>query len=310
MKIIVADIGGTSCRFSCSEDLSNIYVFPTQSIGSFDELLEKLEDSDFPLSLSSADVVVFAVAGPVFGGKYCNPPNIDWSVNLKESARRFNISSAFLINDFLAQAWALKTPLKSNAHLLLDGQAVADSVVGVVGAGTGFGKAALLPGQASGVASEGGHGSLPIVGRGDFEFLCFAQSELGSDDVRIDDVVSGRGLELMHRFISGETARAKEISDRLDKLPELVEMFGALFGRVCRNFALEVLSVGGLYIAGGVASKNPQLASNRAFERAFRSSEAHSDLLARIPVYLFSTEESGLAGARQYGVEKLSELGH
>jgi glucokinase len=76
---------------------------------------------------------------------------------------------------------------------------------------------------------------------------------------------------------------------------------------VCRNYALETLSLGGLYIAGGVAARNPELIQRTAFRKEFRSSDTLTHILEKIPVFLITDQNSGLWGAAQFGLQKLKE---
>ena len=77
------------------------------------------------------------------------------------------------------------------------------------------------------------------------------------------------------------------------------------YARACRNYALQVLARGGVYIAGGVAAKAPVLVTHPEFEAEFRRSPTMAHLLAKIPVFLNRNEESGLWGAALAGVQKL-----
>lgn len=92
---------------------------------------------------------------------------------------------------------------------------------------------------------------------------------------------------------------------RLARCPETLEWASRFYGRVCRNYALEVLSLGGLYIAGGVAAKEPVLVTHQAFEEEFRSSDTLSDLLNKMPVFLIKDENSGIWGAAVLGLQHL-----
>jgi glucokinase len=74
----------------------------------------------------------------------------------------------------------------------------------------------------------------------------------------------------------------------------------------CRNFALQLLAYGGVYITGGVAAKLPQLVTHVEFKVSFRSSAIMAGELRKIPVFLNANEESGLWGAAFYGQQQLN----
>ena len=79
------------------------------------------------------------------------------------------------------------------------------------------------------------------------------------------------------------------------------------YGRICRNLALQFLAFGGVYIAGGVAAKTPNLVMHPEFKREFCSSKTMGHVLEKIPVSLNSNQESGLWGAALQGVDLLKE---
>ena len=70
---------------------------------------------------------------------------------------------------------------------------------------------------------------------------------------------------------------------------------------------MQLLAYGGVYIAGGVAAKLPQLVTRTEFEASFRGSGTMAGELQKIPVFLNSNEESGLWGAAFYGQQQLKQ---
>jgi glucokinase len=312
-RILVADIGGTSSRFasfslSPSGELSLLTStwLKTKEADSFAALLKNLETTDLGLLPSDADVCVFAIAGPVQRGEFCAPPLISWTVDLKDADKKFGIKRFALINDFIAQAYACRSSIGRNAEQFLSGSVVEDATVSVIGAGTGLGKAFLLPdgkGGYVGGPSEGGHTNFCAETEREFRFQEFMVKRLGGDYASFNDVVSGRGLSYIHEFLKGEQLEPQEVAARFDSEPETLEWASSFYGRVCRNFALETLCFGGLYIAGGVAAKNPILVKHPVFEKAFRNSRAHRRVLEQIPVFLIDNEESGLWGAAFLGTQ-------
>jgi len=88
----------------------------------------------------------------------------------------------------------------------------------------------------------------------------------------------------------------------LDRYPDTLAMFARFFGRACRQWALATLAQGGVYIAGGVAARNPGLVDNEHCTTEFLASETHGKLLSRIPVHLNANQDSGLFGAAMSGL--------
>ena len=317
-KILAADIGGTSSRFAQFEFSAGgllkrkVVWLKTAEAGSLGDLLAALPKAGLGLTAVEADLAVFAIAGPIEDGVFSKPPNIEWEVDLRNLGDRVRLDRSVLINDFLAQAFAPLSEVGQAAMPVLPGNPSARGTIAVVGAGTGLGKAFLVPdgrGGFVGAPSEGGHANFTAENSRELEFAAFVAARTGAKFAEWDSVVSGRGLSLLHEFLSGEVLAPKDVAAKFADAPETLAWFARFYGRVCRCFALETLALGGLFIAGGVAAKNPEIVSHVEFEREFRSSTTMGDILARIPVKLVDNEESGLWGAAAYAVEELRRRG-
>ncbi|BBD07010.1 glucokinase [Desulfovibrio ferrophilus] len=305
-KILAADIGGTNSRFAVFEgregslEMETSVWFSTTDAADFGHLLILLEDSDFPLRPCDADYVALAVAGPVLGGNSCNPPNIAWEVDLSEAREKYGFSRYILINDFAAQAFAVRTAVMGKALDILPGQPDEQSVVGVIGAGTGLGKAALVPdgrGRWLALSTEGGHSLFPFSGRREFDFQRFMMERCDRQQIIGDLVLSGGGLSSIHAFHTGDELAPAEVVAAFDRHPEVLEWAARFYGRACRHLALDLMATGGIVVSGGVAAKATELVEHDSFGAEFRNSETHRDLLAGIPVRLNRCEDSGLWGA-------------
>ncbi|MCB2226073.1 MAG: glucokinase [Desulfarculaceae bacterium] len=304
-SILTADIGATNSRFAHvagEEDqgleLKNSVWLKTAEAGTFQHLLEQVEASELGLAPKEADLACFAVAGPVIGGTYCQPPWIEWDIDLERDRPAHGLGPSLLINDFVAQAWACRTPAVDDAREVLSGDPDPDGVIGVIGAGTSLGHAALLPGAGGLVlASEFGHAPFPFAGGREREYREFLSGQVDMDQPSNDVTVSGRGLAHVHHFLSGDKLSPKEAGQAMGEDSETVRWMARFYGRACRQWALGCLALGGLYIAGGLAAKLPVLVEHPAFGREFRLAESMVHVLERIPVLLNTNEQSGLWGA-------------
>jgi glucokinase len=318
MNILAADIGGTNSRFAHftldekgTLALNETRWFETRKSTSLSHLLELLNRSEFSLPIDQSDIAVLAVAGPIINGVYSNPPNIPWDIDLSRGLKNFNRMRCFLINDFVAQAYACRSPIIRAARQILPGQIDSSAPLAVIGAGTGLGMAALTPDGAGGyvaVPSEGGHCEFPFESPAEFEFMQFVMDKFNAPYVETEFIVSGRGLSLVHHFLAGEKLTPAEVSAGLSHDSETLEWAARFYGRACRNYALQVLARGGVYIAGGVAAKTPLLVMHPAFERQFTNSKTMAAMLKKIPVYLNTNEESGLWGAALFAKLKLGSI--
>jgi glucokinase len=196
---------------------------------------------------------------------------------------------------------------------VLPGVSDPDGAVAVLGAGTGLGKAALVPDGRGGfvaLPSEGGHTNFPFVGAREHDYEEFLLREVGDMYMTGNVVVSGRGLSLLHQFLTGETLPPDKVTAFFTEDSETLRWGARFYGRAARNYALETLATGGLYIAGGVAAKNPRLLTHQAFLDEFRANPKHARLLEQMPVLLITDEQSGLWGAGFLGQLVLAQGGN
>ena len=305
--ILAADIGATNSRFahfagSGQNDLRlvNSVWLPTAEAASFGELIAQARASDLGLAWEQAQAACFGVAGPVLGGAYCQPPWIAWDIDLARDRPAQGLGPCLLINDFVAQAWACLTPLAARARILLPGQAEEGATVAVIGAGSSLGHAALVPGPDGSyapLASEFGHAAFAFAQGREQEYRRFLREHTGREQPTNDLVVSGKGLSHVHHFLSGDKLSAPEVGRAVDQDSETIRWMARFYGRACRQWALAVLALGGLYIAGGLALRLPAMVEHAEFSREFLLPASMPQVLDRIPVRLIQDEQSGLWGA-------------
>jgi glucokinase len=311
-KIIVSDIGGTYSRFAAFEvnspqDLNLIesITLETNRFNSFDELLDHLEASRFKCSLTEGDIIVIAAAGPVRSPDKSELTNLDWPINLETAKKKYNQAHFFLINDFVAQAYGCLSRIGQGAKQIKAGPLKYEDTIAVIGAGTGLGQCSLRRQSNQTyvyMPSEGGHAIFPFLGREELKFQQFAISEVGLTQVTGDDILSGRGLSLLHQYLTGKVLNPATISREISPDSETAQWFSLFYGRACRNYALTVLALGGLFISGGLAAKNPYLVDCDTFKAEFTNSATKGNLLADIPIFLIEDSGIGLWGAAIYGV--------
>jgi glucokinase len=125
--------------------------------------------------------------------------------------------------------------------------------------------------------------------------------------------VTGSGLAALYAFHNGDeflrpapevAARIREASlapsfaSASDSPPaKSLEWLARFLGRAARNFVLEVMALGGVYLSGGMPGHVPALLGHSAFEAEFRGSESQKELLRYVPVSRVSNQEAGLWGA-------------
>lgn len=311
--LLAADIGGTYARFALFavreglEDLEGLglpgqlvlleeVILPTAGAESFAALLAALPGG----FAAKAQAAVLAIAGPVERGRFCRPPNIPYSFDLDALPQGVLPPLSLFINDFTAQAHGCRMFGACKSAQVLPGAMDPCRTQAVIGAGTGLGKAALIPDGLGGYlvgSSEGGHAAFPFVGGEEFAFQRFAMEATGEPYPRWETVVSGLGLSLVHAFHTGHRLAAAEVAALLTPESATATWFSRFYGRACRDYVLEVLALGGLFVSGGVAARNPLLLAHPAFREEFLYSDTHGALLASIGVRAVNDESVGLWGA-------------
>lgn len=140
-----------------------------------------------------------------------------------------------------------------------------------------------------------------------------------------EDVLSGRGIELLYEFFTRKSGRkffSSRASERASEIlkskeneraaliskyrttdracAEAFRLFVVFYARCAKNFALECLPTGGLYIAGGIAAKNKDIFSrqNSQFLAEFeKAPEPYNNILKSIPLFVITDYNAGLYGA-------------
>lgn len=319
--ILAADVGGTNCRLALFEcQAGNLALKASKWIKTCDvehtEALLLAFEKHFALSPHAADAVVVAIGGPVRdceAGRLSNGSLIVDFAPLNQKGRRF-----FLINDFMAQAYAVVSPAGGRARLVAGpGQAGSDNVRAVLGAGTGLGQALLLRLEGFGrddsqwlaVPSENGHAAFPFVNDAEQALQAFICARLNIPYVTGDIAIAGRGLALLHEFLTGEKLTAPEVgATALHRETETLRWYARLYGRACRHWIMATLCAGGLWIAGGIAAQNPLIVASDAFLTELYNLPGWENLLQATPVRLLENTDSGLWGAAWFGRQHLEKM--
>ena len=323
--IMTADIGGTNCRLGLFrleesslylEDVRWIATVDIPHTGAFLEAIEKTASR----ALTEIDIVVAAIAGPVTGNNWGQLSNGALELDFRKYSNQITGPSFWLINDFMAQAYAVMQPENSAHESLWAGEPPDPaSVRGVIGAGTGLGYASVVPfspflgrtGRMNiwrALPSENGHVAFPFASRDEYEFHAFLRRKLHIPHATGDDVLSGRGLALLHLFLTGKNLTPPEVgAEAMGTETETLAWFSRFYGRACRHWMLTTLCSGGLWIAGGIAAQNPLAVKNSAFYEELHGNPKWEKMLKSIPVFLINDKNSGLWGAAKFGQQILEE---
>lgn len=317
-----ADIGGTNSNFGFLrydgkklELLYSVHV-KSKTVTNFPllvaQILERVTDR-IGIVVQHA---VFAVAGVVsehqnFGAA----TNVNLVVDSKEILAATVLRSAFVVNDFVVVGYGL--PYIDQANIVCVHQAKGRTMgsKAILGAGTGLGKCAMVwhdkLGRYVSLPSEGGHADFAVHTKEEYEFLQFMQKrkKVAGCAISWEDVLSGDGITSLYSFfhtkdhdndLSHQAPHPDQIFSSRNQdchAQKTFTWYARLYGRCAKNWALETLSLGGLYIAGGIAAKNVPLFEQDEFMAEFLRCGKQEKFLEKMPIYVITDYNVSLYGA-------------
>src|SRR5471030_2430816 len=298
---LLADVGGTNARFA-------LELAPGQI-----DMIEVLPCADYP-SLAAALLAYLAsptVAGAGIGNirhgaiAIANPVTSDfvrmtnhhWAFSIEALRSECGFETLAVVNDFTALARSLPLLSATQKHQVGGGAAVAGSVIGLVGAGTGLGVSGLIPSDKGWTAllSEGGHVSFSPANETEVAVLRFAWREF--DHVSAERMLSGAGIELIYRALAGHSQLCDDV----------IETFCCMLATVASNVAITLGAQGGVYIGGGIVPKLGARFDHSGFRARFEQKGRFSDYLAQVPTFVVTAEYPAFVGVSAILAEKLAK---
>ncbi|CTQ50670.1 glucokinase [Jannaschia donghaensis] len=315
---LVADVGGTNTRVAMADGgavrTDTIRRYANKDFANLAPVLRQYRlDEPGPDPLGAC----VAVAGPVSDGR-AELTNLDWSIDASRLIQATGARHTAILNDLQAQGHALGHIADDKCQTVVDAPQHADAARLVIGVGTGFNAAPVhqTPNGRYVPPSESGHANLPIRTEAELSLCNFVSTAHGFPAV--EDVLSGRGLEQVYRWLSSEAGdpadlRAAEIMGQIASNPRAqaaVQQFIRILGTVAGNLALIHLPLGGVYLVGGVArAMGPHLQA-MDFQGAFRDKGRFAGFMGNFPVYLVDDDFAALAGGAAHLAEIVARGGN
>ncbi len=311
-SLLIGDIGGTNARFAIADPVTPGFSREmTLQCGDFESAEQAIEEYLRKVDAPRPGALCLAAAGPVVDG-VVRFTNNHWNLNLEELKQGFDTQAVKLLNDFEAIAYAL--PCLDPSHLTPIGLPEAaplgqrDFTLAAIGPGTGLGAVGLYrrKGELFPIVGEAGHTGFAPESQVQIEILAVLRERF----TRVSDerLVSGPGLENIYwalTRIHGEKKApmtASEIctlgaNNQDPRAAETLHLFFEILGQVAGNLALALGASQGVFIAGGIARRYPEILVNSGFRGAFEAKGRHRSLMERIPTQLITHPEPGLLGA-------------
>lgn len=314
--ILAGDIGGTNTRLAIFEENAIIAEqrFSSQKYQSLEEIVRIFLEAQ-KKEIKSA---CFGVAGPVVNGK-CKATNLPWIIDVSNLRKVCKVSSVSLLNDLETKAYGIRVLKKEELFVLQAGKKQSGNQA-LIAAGTGLGEAGLYwdGKEYHPFACEGGHTDFAPRNDLEIELLIYLQKKF--QHVSYERLVSGPGIPLLYQFLieTGREQRSLEIEEamRTKSAPlvisewalkhkdpgclRAIEWFLSIYGAEAGNLALKLLSLGGMYIGGGIAPNLIQQMKEGEFLSSFRNKGRFQPLLESIPIYVILNDDASLLGAAYF----------
>jgi len=326
--ILAGDIGGTKTNLALYkiEDgkpvMQNQQQFASRDFSAFsDVIVEFLQLHATP----EIDAACFGIAGPVIDGR-CRTTNLPWDISTNTLQERLDTEKVRLLNDLEATAYGM---LYLEEEEFVDLNPTGRKINGnraVIAAGTGLGEAFLYwDGEHyQPVGTEGGHCDFAPVTNQQDELLKWMRKRYPGH-VSFERIISGPGIYTLYEFLheSGhapQSASMMQIPQGADRSAmvskcalkendplcmETLRLFSEIYGAEAGNLALKTLSLGGIYIGGGIAPKILPIMTNDHFLNGFATKGRFEDLLRGMQVRISLNTETALLGAIHFAVDKL-----
>lgn len=308
-RVLVADIGGTNARFAIAEFTERkVTLHDVQSFRAED--FETVRDATGAYLEAIADNpkrACFAAAGPLIDDQV-EFTNSHWTLRATDIKSPLALDQFRIVNDFYALAVGVAY-LGDDAILDVKGGApLGDAPTLVIGPGTGFGQALIVPTDEGEkiVSTEGGHVTFAPRTKEEIAVMQFIARE--HPRVSVERLLSGRGLVNIHRalcYIEGaqrislqaNEISAAAISGEYPIAVKAVDMFCSVLGRVAGDAVLATGARGGVVLGGGILPKIRGMFLESAFVDRFKDKGRMSDYVAAVPVRLIVTDGAALYGA-------------
>ncbi len=343
MMVLAGDVGGTNTNLALVGEKGKKYtillkcVFESNKIdGVIDPLKEVIAAGKEKIPSLKIDLCCISAAGPV-ENNYCHLTNCKWDIDggaIKKAIK----TDTLIINDFLAIGYGIPTLDVNNQKQITklpttEGRFPEPSgtTKAVVGAGTGLGVGFLTArdGQYRAHPSEGGHSGFAAFDDETKKLKDYVAEKIGAPP-GVELFVSGQGIcNIYNYFKNKKNIKIEGVLKEIDKTKDedkpalisknagenptcrdIMNLFIKMYGSFAGGLALIFLPFSGIYLAGGIVTKNEWLfLEDNLFMKSFESNYNPniSPLLKKIPVYTIKDYSISLYGAANAAVTLMSK---
>jgi glucokinase len=326
--ILAGDVGGTKVHLALYDftngklTYSRDHRYPAKEYSGLEVIVKEFLANDKP------SAACFGVPGPVRDGRL-RLTNLPWTLDSRQLSAGLGIDHVFLINDLEANGYGVAELAPEQIFTLSEGDASQMGNRALIAAGTGLGEGLLIWNGKSHTPypSEGGHSDYAPRNEDEIDLLRYLKQKYDGR-ISFERVVSGMGLTNVYDFLRdvrgveepaslAERMAAEDPNAVITELAlaakseiceKALDMFVSAYGAEAGNLALKVLSVGGLYIGGGIAPRILEKLKDGTFLKAFTEKGRLSQLLVNMPVRVILESRAALLGAAAYAEARATEL--
>jgi glucokinase len=326
--ILAGDVGGTKVHLALYDFINGKLVYsrderyPAKDYSGLEEIVKEF------LGAYKVTAACFGVPGPVRDGRL-RLTNLPWTLDSRELAVSLGINHVFLINDLEANGYGVAELAADQIYTLSEGDTSQIGNRALLAAGTGLGEALLIWNGHSHMPypSEGGHADYAPRNEDEIDLLRFLKQKYNGR-ISQERVVSGQGLSNIYEFLRevrgidepvwlAERLAAEDPNAVITELAlkakseiceKTMDIFVSAYGAEAGNLALKLLSVGGVYIGGGIAPRILEKLKDGRFMKAFTDKGRMSQLLINMPVRVILESRAALLGAAAYAEARAAEL--
>ncbi|MGD0095039.1 MAG: glucokinase [Terracidiphilus sp.] len=327
--ILAGDVGGTKVHLALYDfidgklEYSRDQRFAAKDYPGLEEIVKEF------LGAQKVTAACFGVPGPVRNGRL-RLTNLPWTLDSHELSGSLAITHVFLINDLEANGYGVAELSADQIYTLSEGDASQIGNRALMAAGTGLGEALLIwNGRIhTPYPSEGGHADYAPRNEDEIDLLRFLKQKYNGR-ISYERVISGMGLTSIYEFLRDvrgmeESPKVAEriaaatdpnavitelaLAAKSETCEKALDMFVSAYGAEAGNLALKLLSVGGVYIGGGIAPRILEKLKDGTFMKAFTDKGRLSQLLINMPVRVILDSRAALLGAAAYAEARAAEL--
>ena len=327
--ILAGDVGGTKVHLALYDftngklDYRREERFPAKEYSGLEAIVKEFLGGD------NATAACFGVPGPVRDGRL-RLTNLPWTLDSRELSANLGIQHVFLINDLEANGYGIAELQTNQIFTLSEGDPSQIGNRALIAAGTGLGEGLLTWNGRIHVPypSEGGHADYAPRNEDEIDLLRFLKQKYNGR-ISWERVVSGMGMTNIYEFLRdvrgmsvepdvaeeigaaedcNSVITAKALRGESEICVKTMDMFVSAYGAEAGNLALKVLSVGGLYIGGGIAPRIIEKLKDGTFMKAFTDKGRLSQLLINMPVRVILESRAAVLGAAAFAEARAAEL--